>query len=166
MNSCLIQYITCLLLVNSLHMSLTPLPLPSQPTPPPKHPHPPPSPPPLHFADSPYTEWMSQRWTYSNDNFSDWPSLPPFIDTIQQVSSGSLGGEPGTWFLTNSSLFFALNLDGTDPESVQFVDIGDDLEIEVVQGSRVATDAGETVFLATPYNVSLLDCSSQDPKFT
>ena len=109
---------------------------------------------------------MSQRWTYSNDNFSDWPSLPPFIDTIQQVSSGSLGGEPGTWFLTNSSLFFALNLDGTDPESVQFVDIGDDLEIEVVQGSRVATDAGETVFLATPYNVSLLDCSSQDPKFT
>ena len=108
---------------------------------------------------------MSQRWTYSNENFSDWPSLPPFIDTIEQVSSGVLGGEPGVWFLTNTSLFFGLNLDGADPDSVQFVDIGDDLDLEVEPGSRLAVEVGERVYLATPYNVSLLDCS-QEPKLT
>ena len=81
------------------------------------------------------------------------------------MSSGSIGGEQGAWLLTNSSLYFALNLDGTDPDFVQFVDIGGDLDMEVVPGSRVAVELGERVYLATPYNVSLLDCS-QDPKLT
>ena len=69
------------------------------------------------------------------------------------------------WFLTNSSLIFGLNLDGTDPDSVQFVDVGGDLDIEVVLGSRVAVDLSGELYLATPYNVSLINCS-QEPKFT
>ena len=109
---------------------------------------------------------MSQRWTYpSGDNFSDWPSLPPFLNPVLQITSGLLGDEQGVWFLTNTSLYFALNLDGADPDIVQFVDIGGELEVEVGPGSLVTVDLWGEVYLATPYNVSLLDCS-QEPKYT
>ena len=145
-----------------LHIVTSPNPF--QPTPPPKHPHPP-STPPLHFVDAPYTEWMSQRWTHFGDNFSDWPSLPPFINGIQQISSGKLGGEQGVWFLTDDSLYFALNLDGGDPGRVQFVDISDGLDMGLATGSQIAVDLNQLVYVATPYNVTLLNCS-QDPKFT
>ena len=127
-----------------------------QPNPSPKHPHPTP---PLHFMDAPYTDWTSQRWTYFGENFSDWPSLPPFVDDIQQVCSGNLGTEQGVWFLTNSSLYFVLNLDGGDPGRVQFIDVGDELEVDVTSDSRVAVDTYDAVFLATPHNVTLLECS-------
>ena len=101
---------------------------------------------------------MSQRWTYYGENFSDWPSLPPFIDRIQQVSSGKVDGTEGVWFLTDSSLYFALNLDGGDPGRVQFVNVTSSLELEISPGSRLAVDAGGRVYVATPTNVTLLNC--------
>lgn len=133
--------------------------IPTQPTPPPKHPHPTTTPP-LHFFDSPYTEWISQRWTLSTkQNFSNWPSLPPYINSIQQISSGNLGGDQGLWFLTNSTLYFALNLDGGPPELVQFIDLSEGLEIDILPDSRIAVDITETLYVATPYNVTMLECS-------
>lgn len=108
---------------------------------------------------------MSQRWTYFGENFSDWPSLPPFIDGIQQVSSGKIGGEEGVWFLTNTSLYFVMNLDGGDPEDVVFLDIGSELEIDIVTDSQMAVDVGEAVYIVTPFNVTLLNCAP-DPKYT
>ena len=69
------------------------------------------------------------------------------------------------WFLTEDGLYFVLNLDGGDPDQVEFIDISDDLEIDVVPGSQLAVDVSEMVYIATPYNVTLLECAG-DPKFT
>ena len=102
---------------------------------------------------------MSQRWTYYAENYSDWPALPPFVDRIQQVSSGKVGGAQGVWFLTESSLYFALNLDGSDPERVQFVNVSGDLEFDIFPDSQMAVDMSSSIFVATPYNVTLLDCA-------
>ena len=69
------------------------------------------------------------------------------------------------WFLTDDGLYFVLNLDGGDPDGVEFIGISDDLEIEVAPDSHLAVDVSESVYLATPYNVTLLECA-RDPKFT
>lgn len=69
------------------------------------------------------------------------------------------------WFLTNSSLFFVLNLDGGSPEDVVFIDIGAELDLDIVTGSQIAVDVGGRVYVATPFNVTLLDCAP-DPKYT
>ena len=63
------------------------------------------------------------------------------------------------WFLTDSSLYFALNLDGGDPRQAQFVNVTASLDLEISAGSRLAMGAGDSVYLATPTNVTLLDCT-------
>lgn len=69
------------------------------------------------------------------------------------------------WFLTNSSLYFVLNLDGGSPERVQFISISDGLEVDIVPDSQLAVDMSQSVYIATPDNVTLLDCAG-DPKYT
>ena len=114
------------------------------------------------FYDYPYTEWLSQRWTYHNQPFSNWPALPSYVGSIRQIAHGCVGGEEGLWLLDDSALYFALNLDGGDPASVKFLNISDSLGIEVEEGSQIAVaDEGSGVYVITPANISFLDCSRE-----
>ena len=116
------------------------------------------APPPLRFYDSPYTEWLSQRWTYSDGNFSDWPSLPGDVAEIKQIVQGSVGNEGGVWFLTQSKLLFVTGLGG-DPKEVRFRDVGGGLGLEIEENSRIAVDISHGVYVTTPFQVVLLNCS-------
>ena len=86
------------------------------------------------------------------------------MDRIQQISSGEVGEKEGVWFLTDSSLYFALDLDGGDPEQAKFVDISGALELDIYPGSRLAVGGEGTVYLATSSNVTLLDCAQDEDK--
>lgn len=112
------------------------------------------------FVDLPYTEWISQRWTYNADApFSNWPSLPPTIKEIQQVTSGSLSYRNGVWLLTDSELVFVDNLKSHNPTDVKFYNVTEELDIEIQLGSRVVTVNNGRLFLVTIEAVFLLDCS-------
>ena len=112
------------------------------------------------FVDLPYTEWISQRWTYDKDApFSDWPSLPPTIKTIQQVASGSLSYRSGVWLLTDSELVFTDNLKSHDPATVEFYNVTEELDIKVELGNRVVMMDSGRLFLVTLKTIYLLDCS-------
>ena len=127
---------------------------PSTPVPP-NHPKPE-----YKFVDLPYTEWISQRWMYDAEApFSDWPSLPPTIKTIQQVTSGSLSYRNGVWLLTDSELVFMDNVKSHDPSRIEFYNVTEELDIEVQLGSRVVMMDGGRLFLVTLKTIYLLDCS-------
>ena len=120
----------------------------------------PPSKPEYKFVDLPYTEWISQRWTYSADApFSNWPSLPPTIQAIQQVASGTLGVRNGVWLLTDSQLVFVDNLQSRDSTRVAFYNVTEELGIEVEMGNRIITMTNGRLLLVTSDVVYLLDCS-------
>lgn len=96
----------------------------------------------------------------STDNpFSDWPSLPPTIKTIQQVTSGSLADRNGVWLLTDSELVFVDNLRSHNPAYVLFYNVTEELGIEVQLGSRVIVMNSGKLFLVTQEAVYLLDCT-------
>jgi len=69
--------------------------------------------------------------------------------------------EEGVWLLSETTLYFALYLDGGDPGEVKFLNISSSLGIEIVNGSQIAV-AGEDsgVYVITPTNISFLDCST------
>ncbi len=110
----------------------------------------------LHFQDLPYTEWIAKRWTYNDAPFADWPSLPSFINNITQISSGTIGKRRGVWVLTDSDLFFGTNF----YEDVEFLNVSETIGLSVSAGSMVTVATGGEVYLATPINITLLDCSS------
>ena len=119
-----------------------------------------PSKPQYKFVDLPYTEWISQRWTYSADApFSDWPSLPPTIQTIQQVASGTMDNRNGVWLLTDSELIFVDNLQSHDSTKVNFYNVTEELGIDIEMGNRVVTMTNGRLLLVTSEVVYLLDCS-------
>ena len=112
------------------------------------------------FVDLPYTEWISQRWTYESDApFSNWPFLPSNIKTIQQMASGSVAYRNGIWLLTDSELIFVDNLKSCDPDEVRFFNVTEVLGIEVEIGSRLVVIESGRLFLTTSKTVYLLDCS-------
>ena len=121
-------------------------------------PTPPLAPSPVQFYDSPYTEWISQRWTYNDQNFSDWPSLPGDVDEIQQIVHGNVMNKGGVWFLTQSKLLFVSGLGG-DPKEVTFLDVGGGLGLEIEENSSIAVDILHGVYITTPFEVVLLNCS-------
>ena len=91
--------------------------------------------------------------------FSDWPSLPPTIKTIQQVTSGSLSYRNGVWLLTDSELVFMDNVKSHDPSRIEFYNVTEELDIDVQLGSRVVMMDGGRLFLVTLKTIYLLDCS-------
>lgn len=119
-----------------------------------------PSPGPRHyFEDLQYTEWVSQRWTFQDSPFADWPMLPAEIDNVRQIVSGKLGGSGGLWLLTDQQLFFVHSLHGGAPEHVRFVNISQDLDLEVTGDTYIASKYGYSLYLLNSYNASHLDCS-------
>ena len=80
------------------------------------------------------------------------------MDSIQQIAHGSIGSKEGVWFLTITRLLFAENL-GSDPAKVTFTNVTDSLRLAVSEGSRVAPGPGGEVYLVTPTDVTLLNCS-------
>ena len=121
------------------------------------HDHPAPQ---YKFVDLPYTEWISQRWTYEADApFSNWPSLPSNIESIQQIASGSLSYRKGVWLLTDSELIFVDNLKSHNPDEVKFYNVTEVLGIEIQLGSRLVVIESGRLFLITLEAVYLLDCS-------
>ncbi len=115
---------------------------------------------PIHyFDDLEYTEWVSQRWTFDKSPFADWPTLPAEVDNVQQIVSGKLGSSGGLWLLTDQQLFFVYNLHRGVPENVRFVNISQELDLEVTVDSYIATKYGNSLFLLNTYNASYLDCS-------
>jgi hypothetical protein len=120
----------------------------------------PPSKPEYKFVDLPYTEWISQRWTYGADApFSDWPSLPQTVQTIQQVASGTLTNRNGVWLLTDSQLVFVDNLQSRDSTIVAFYNVTEELGIEIGTGDRIITMTNGRLLLVTSDMFYLLDCS-------
>ena len=113
------------------------------------------------FYDHPYTEWISQRWTYHGQNFSNWPSLPNYIDSVDQVLSGKVDGEPGVWLLSGAELYFAVGLGGDrDPQFFNISGLsGITAEPNASRLSQTASSDG--LFVITPLNITLLDCSPQ-----
>ena len=84
------------------------------------------------------------------------------MDTIQQVAHGAIGKAVGVWLVTESQLLFAENLNGTEPTAVEYLNISDNLGLVVMRNSHVAVDLGYKVYLITPENVTLLDCSQTE----
>lgn len=120
----------------------------------------PPSKPEYKFVDLPYTEWISQRWTYSADApYSDWPSLPPTVQTIQQIASGTMANRKGVWLLTDSELIFIDNLQSRNPSTVAFFNVTEELDITIQKGNRIITMTNGRVLLITLEAIYLLDCS-------
>ena len=110
--------------------------------------------------DLPYTEWISQRWTYKSiAPFSNWPSLPSNVQTIQQIASGSVAFRNGVWLLTDSELIFVDNLKSHNPDEVRFFNVTEALGIEVQLGSRLIVIESGRLFLTTSETIYLLDCS-------
>lgn len=110
--------------------------------------------------DLPYTEWISQRWTYKSDApFSNWPSLPSNIKTIQQIASGSVAYRNGVWLLTDSELIFVDNLKSHNVDEVTFFNVTEALGIEVQPGSRMIVIESGRLFLTTSETIYLLACS-------
>ena len=104
---------------------------------------------------------MSQRWTYSETPFSDWPSLPPEVDEIKQLVEGEMIGKGGMWLLTSSQLFFVRYLNGGSPDRVRFTNIGVDLDIDITPESYLAPKMSNSFFLVTPGNITYVDCVSE-----
>ena len=102
---------------------------------------------------------MSQRWTYQDHQFADWPTLPEEIDHVQQLVAGKLGGASGLWLLTDSQLFFVHGLHGSHPERVEFLNVSQGLDLDVTVDSYVATRPDSSLYLFSSYNVTHLDCS-------
>ena len=128
---------------------------PFQPT---VHDHPPPTP--IHyFEDLEYTEWISQRWTFQDSPFADWPMLPVEIDNVRQMVSGQLGGSGGLWMLTDQQLYFVYNLHGKSTENVQLVNVSQDLNLDITAETYLASKYGYSLYLLSSYNASYLDCS-------
>lgn len=73
--------------------------------------------------------------------------------------SGQMGGSGGLWLLTNTQLFFVHGLHGGDPDNTRFVNVSQELDIEVTMDSYMATKLGSTLYLISSYNVTYLDCS-------
>ena len=109
----------------------------------------------VHFQDLPYTEWIAKRWTYHDKPFADWPTLPSTIGNVTQIAHGTVYKSSGIWVLTDTELFFARNF----YSEVEFLNVSDTLGLEVVPGSMVAVGTEGLVYLATPQNITLLDCS-------
>ena len=72
---------------------------------------------------------------------------------------GSVDKTTGVWFLTDSRLLFVRNLTGKDPRDVVFVNVSSSIGLEVGNKSRIAADVYQRLYLVTPTNVTLLDCS-------
>lgn len=83
------------------------------------------------------------------------------MDTIQQLMHGNVDGQAGVWLLTESQLLFAVNLCDGDAAEVQFLNISADLELEIEENSRIAAYSASRVYVVTPVEVTLLDCSEQ-----
>ena len=113
----------------------------------------------MYFEDLPYTEWRSQRWTYHDQPFADWPSLPEDVDHIRQLVTGKLGGSSGLWLLTESQLFFVHGLHGSHPERAEFQNISMELDVEVTEDSYVATKLDSSLYVFSSFNVTYMDCS-------
>ena len=111
--------------------------------------------------DLPYTEWLSQRWTYHDQPFSNWPTLPSYVGSLRQIAHGSVDGEEGVWLLSETALYFALCLDGGDPGDVEFLNISSSVGMEIQEGSQIAVSGVNSgVYVITPTNISFLDCST------
>lgn len=113
----------------------------------------------LEFQDLPYTEWISQRWTYDHAPFADWPTLPSDVDQVRQVLEGETVGRGGLWLLTPSQLYFVRQLNGGIPTAVEFINISDSLELSITSESYLAPMLADSFFLVTPGNISCVDCS-------
>ena len=113
------------------------------------------------FKDLPYTEWISQRWTYHNDSFADWPSLPPQVDRIQQLTEGEMMGKGGLWLLTSTQLYFVRHLNGGSPDRAEFTLISKFLELDITSESYLAPLMPSSFFLVTPGNITYVDCSRE-----
>ena len=111
------------------------------------------------FQDLPYTEWISQRWTYDHTPYADWPTLPSNIDQIQQVLEGEMVGSGGLWILTSSQLYFVRLLNGGLPAAVEMINISDSMELSITSKSYLAPVLANSFFLVTPSNITYVDCS-------
>ena len=114
----------------------------------------------LKFQDLPYTEWRATRWTYHDQTFAGWPTLPTSIANISQITHGTLGKTEGFWLLTDTELYFVRNFSSLSTK-VEFVNVSQTLDLMVTEGSMVAVDNGGKVYLATSENITLLDCTDE-----
>lgn len=115
--------------------------------------------PPVRFYDNPYTEWISQRWTYGPEQFADWPKLPERVGTIRQVVGGHVDGQEGVWLLDSTSLYFVLGFGSSSPENVQFLNMSDNLDLNITNNTYLTLLDKEKLYLISPYEVVLLNCS-------
>ena len=92
--------------------------------------------------------------------FSNWPSLPPELDGIVAMAHGMVSDQSGVWFLTETELIFSFGLTGGSASEVGFLNVSAMLALEVEgEGGRVAVVGSNQVYLVTPANITLLDCS-------
>ena len=113
----------------------------------------------LEFQDLPYTEWISQRWTYNSEPYADWPTLPSDIDEIHQMVEGEMDGRGGLWLLTPSQLYFVRGLNGGPPTGVEVFNISKTMDLSVTPESYLAPMLAFSFFLITPDNITYIDCS-------
>lgn len=116
---------------------------------------------PVRFYDNPYTEWIAQRWTYgsSEKGLPDWPELPEYIGTLRQVVGGVVDGQEGVWLLDSTSLYFVLGFGSASRENVQFLNMSDNLDLNITNNTYLTLIDKESLFLLSPDDVVLLNCS-------
>lgn len=113
----------------------------------------------LQFYDNLYTEWISDRWTYDFDPFSDWPTLPDYILDVHQIVSGQVDNKKGIWLLDPEGLYFVYGFESGNTDDVSFVNISENLDISVHENSQVSLRSHDSLFLISPDNITMLDCS-------
>ncbi len=113
----------------------------------------------VQLNDDIYTEWLSQRWTYDAHEFSNWPSLPEYIDKIEQVVSGEINGKQGVWLLDTEGLYFMYDIDGVSFEDVALVNISDNLDLYINEGTKICLRSYDSLYVVVQDHVTLLDCS-------
>ena len=124
-----------------------------KPTPEPRH----------YFEDLPYTEWISQRWTYHDSELAtDWPSLPEEVDQIRQLVFGKVGGVGGLWVLTETQLFFATGMFDTGQKGARFENVSQQLELEVSPDTYIIRRWDTHLYLVSAFNLTYLDCTQKE----
>lgn len=80
-------------------------------------------------------------------------------DNIVQVAEARLADTEGVWLLGTTNLVCVSNLATSTPSLVQFTDVSTNLDIEIVNGSRIAVEPMSGLYIVSPTTIVRLSCS-------
>ena len=63
------------------------------------------------------------------------------------------------WLLDSTSLYFVLGFGSSSPETVQFLNMSDNLDLNITNNTYLNLLDKEKLYLISPYEIALLNCS-------